>query len=398
MDSDIIDIITKAFYVYVNSIICIIGIEFNIVNLTVLKSPILNESPFTYLTALAYSDLLTLFFTLTTTFTRGFISNTDYLNVELFLKRMERLVFIPTANVFSAMSALVIVALTIERFFFIKFPMHSPIYCTKKNARRIIFALFVFILAFRWPMYFFSDAQITTTLNLTNDQNFTLISSQKVVVIKKFEEYHKVYFLASLTLFEIIPFILLSILNLIIVILLKYSNRKFENMNETHSFTTKFNMPNKTPKNSNVEFNANESSIRVLKRDSSRSISLNLKNKDINSISIRRRVNEFKLTRQIVGLVTLVVMSEICSILTYEKITEFLIGNHFPSYMSKVYKLQVVISNSVVLIVHSINFLILSAFNTRYSRILKEKYLCGFKRPMNKANRPNRHSYNFHLV
>lgn len=391
MESDTIDIITKAFYVYVNSIICIIGIEFNILNLTILKSPILNESPFTYLTALAYSDLLTLFFTLTTTFTRGFVSNTSYVNIELFLKRMERLVFIPTANVFSAMSALVIVALTFERFFFVKFPMHSPIYCTKKNARRIIFALFVFILVFRLPMYFFSDALITTSLNLTNEQNFTLTSSQKVIVIKKYEEYHKYYFLASLTLFEIIPFVLLSILNLSIIILLKYSNRKYEAMNETHAITTKFS-GNKT----NAEVNTKKSSLRNTKTDSSWSISFNTRN--MNSISIRRRVNEFKLTRQIAGLVTLVVMSEICSILTYEKITEFLIGNQFPSYMNKFYKLQVVISNSVVLVVHSINFLILSAFNTRYSRILKEKYYCGYKSSLGHTRRPNRLSYNFHLV
>jgi hypothetical protein len=228
------------------------------------------------LTALSCADLLTLFFTLTTTFTRGFISSSLNLDIELFLKRLERLVFIPTANVFSAMSVCIIVSLTIERFFFIKFPIHSPLYCTRKNARIIITVIFGLILAFRLPMYFFSDAQIQTTFNLTSvqsnftlqtnislqsihqvnlnltseQQNVILMTSQKIIVVKKYEEYHKSYFLVSLTLFEIIPFFLLSILNLSIIVLLKYSNRKFDAMNETLSI--RFTSANKAGNKSNT--------------------------------------------------------------------------------------------------------------------------------------------------
>ena len=169
MQSETIDGITKAFYMYINSFVCVIGILCNIFNLTVLSSPRLKESPFTYLTALACSDLLTLLFTLSMSFTRGF--TTPSIKLELFLKRFENLFFIPSANVFSAFSVYVIVALTIERFLFTRFPLNAPSYCTRSNARRVIVALFVVIFIFRMPMYFFRDSEIQTTLNTTFDEN-----------------------------------------------------------------------------------------------------------------------------------------------------------------------------------------------------------------------------------
>ena len=129
-------------------------------------------------------------------------------------------------------------------------------------------------------------------------------------------------------------------------------------MNETLSI--RFTSANKAGNKSNTEIC--QQSLGDINDNKSLPIRVSLKK--ISSATIRRKVNEFKLTRQIVGLVTLVVMSEICSILTYEKITEYLIGSHFPGYMNNTYKLQVVISNSIVLIVHSVNFLILSVLLT----------------------------------
>jgi len=387
MISETIDGITRLFYNYINPFICIAGIVCNTINLTVLTSVRLKESPFTYLTALACSDLLTLLFTLVTSLIRGYYDWID-INTEYVLKRLERLFLIPSTNVFSVLSMMIIVALTTERFIFTKFPMRAATFCTRSNARRILMILFGFILSFRLPMFLFSDAQIRTNFNLTNDH--TIVPSQRVVIVKIYEEYQNVYFLISLTLFEIIPFFMLSFLNLNIVVLLKKSNRKLDTLHANYpSSLSKSNIRpraslRKQESSATLQSEEREPVMRFQSGDPQRS---RKKSISFSSIKHRRKQEEIKLTRQLVGLVTLVVMSEICSIITYEKITEYLIGNRFPGYMGSPYKLQVVISNSVILIVHSVNFLLLCAFNSKYFKIFKENYLFMLRRLLKKPMR-----------
>ena len=355
MASDTVDLITNAFYNYIFPSICLFGILCNTLNLTVLSSKRLRESPFTYLTALACADLLTFCFTLSTFFSRGNFINYSSINIKYFVKKTEILFFMPTVNVFSAMSVSVVVALTIERFLFMKFPLHASTICTKHYARRVVAILFVFIALFRLPMYFFRDVQIQKT-----NQNVSMYDancSQTIMIVNKFEKYHKLYFTISLTIFEIIPFFVLSILNVGIVVLLKQSNKGFDALiaRKNDQFT-------------------NSSCKRMEQLET-----LDLDYKQSEKMT-RRKKDEIKLTRQLVVLVTLVVLSEIFSIVTYEKITEFLVGRHFLNYMNTEYKLQVAIANSINLIVNSANFLVLCAFNTRYFNIFKEKYSCIFRR------------------
>ena len=346
MASDTVDLITNAFYNYIFPSICLFGILCNTLNLTVLSSKRLRESPFTYLTALACADLLTFCFTLSTFFSRGNFINYSSINIKYFVKKTEILFFMPTVNVFSAMSVSVVVALTIERFLFMKFPLHASTICTKHYARRVVAILFVFIALFRLPMYFFRDVQIQKT-----NQNVSMYDancSQTIMIVNKFEKYHKLYFTISLTIFEIIPFFVLSILNVGIVVLLKQSNKGFDALiaRKNDQFTN--------------------SSCKRMEQ---------LETLDLDYKQFERRKNdEIKLTRQLALLITLFFFSEIWSIITYETITHYMIGRHFLNYMNTEYKLQVAIADSVNLIMHSSNFLVLCAFNTRYFNIFKEKY------------------------
>ena len=240
-NNDVIEKITTYYgYTYIIPCVCTFGIICNIVNLSVLASRRLKESPYTYLTALAYFDLLTLLFTLTTTFSRGAWSQkSSNAHTEYYLKRFERLFFLPSANLFSALSISVTVVLTIERYLFIKFPMHASSFCTPSNARRIVCVLIALVFTFRLPMYFFSDAVIESiptqqqsiNASMSSDQhNYsatstvpTLYNTQanskfRVLIVKKHEQYHKLYFLISFLLFEIVPFIILFTFNLNLVI------------------------------------------------------------------------------------------------------------------------------------------------------------------------------------
>ena len=159
MVSAIIEKITSVYgYTYIIPTICTFGILCNLINLSVLFNRRLKESPYTYLTGLAVSDLLSLFFINTTTFTRGswFFKTVQ---VDYWLKKLERQLFLPSANIFSALSVAIIGTLTIERYLFIKFPLKAIGYCSPKIARRIMALLFVCVLCFRFPMYLFFDVK-----------------------------------------------------------------------------------------------------------------------------------------------------------------------------------------------------------------------------------------------
>lgn len=102
---------------------------------------------------------------------------------------------------------------------------------------------------------------------------------------------------------------------------------------------------------------------------------INLKNKTIMDSKIeKRKRDQYKLTRTLISVVFFVLLSEISSISTYDSITEFLVGRRFKDYMTTYYKLQVFISNLIVLVVHSVNFFLYCAFNRKYLTIFKQKY------------------------
>jgi hypothetical protein len=307
---------------------------------------------------------------------------------------------LPSANLFSAISVTITVALTIERYFFIKFPMHVTTYCSPTNAKRTILFICLFVLLFRLPMYFFSDVVKlcpTPTLSSHNNSLNELNSSellsekciQKVLVVKKYEKVQSLYFSLSFFLFEIVPFFVLSLLNLNLLLLLKKSNKEIELLNNhsynCYQFMTQSTLSRARPSN---HLDVSVSSLKRIDSDcrylmlGTNSDRANSKiNRTIlpHSIKSKRKRSEIKLTRTLISVVFLVLLSEISSIVTYDKITEFLVGNYAPDYMKSGYKLQVFISNLIVLMIHSVNFFLYCAFNGKYLKIFKRKLQFCFR-------------------
>ena len=403
MDSDTIERITRYYgYSFIIPLVCAFGIICNIINLTVLSSRRLKESPYTYLTGLACFDLLTLLSTLYTTFTRGCWLK-YYKEFELSMMKLERLFFLPSANLFSAISVTITVALTVERYFFIKFPMHASTYCSPTNAKRTILLICLFVFLFRLPMYFFSDVanvcQSPTYQphNNNNSLNNQLNSSellpletciQKVLVIKKYEHFQSLYFSLSFIIFEIVPFFVLSLLNLNLLLLLKKSNKEIEMLNN-YSYNC-YQIMSRSALSQTRPSQHLEVSLPSLRRANSEyrylmlTTSSDRSNSKLNctilphSIKSKRKKSEIKLTRTLISVVFLVFLSEISSIVTYDKITEFLVGKYDASYMRNGYKLQVFISNLIVFLIHSINFFFYCAFNAIYLNIFKQRFHCCF--------------------
>lgn len=392
MSQETIEKITKHYgYSYINPFFCTFGIVCNIINLFVLSSRRLKESPYTYLTGLAVSDLLTLIFNFTTAFTRGhWIDYKNNPDTEYWLKKLDRSIFLPSANVFSALTVCITVALTVERYLFIKFPMHASSYCTTQNARIIMLIILVFVFLVRSPMYFFIDIKRTLVNNtLSTGGNLTY----EIKLVRNYPDYQKLYFVLSFFIFEIVPFFILSILNLNLIILVKNSLKELQNYNSDDvsfrrkSMNKKYLSMTEFQDNSG-SLNGAESSFLASKdqslktNDSNRNIS-NRESRSILKVcrSSRRKRDQLKLTRTLIAVVFFVILSEISSIVTYDKIAEFLIGRHIENYMKKIYPLQVFISNLIVLCVHFFNFFLYCAFNKKYVEVLKSKFAlnkCSF--------------------
>lgn len=418
MKKDVIDKITKYYgYGYIIPFVCTFGIVCNLINLSVLGSGRLKESPYTYLTALAWSDLLTLTFTLTTTFTRGVWLETNSYK-EFYLKKLERLFFLPSANVFSALSIAITVVLTIERYLFIRFPIHASSYCTSSNAKRIILVLVAVVFVFRLPMYFFSDVTLhklntsTTMMNLstTNESSTTL----RVDMIRKYEKFHKPYFFLSFLIFEIVPFILLFTFNLNLVLLIRSSMKELESFDgkrcksKSDSYETRRSLDpdqlthmaleqhaegNRLIKHSSSAHSMHRFSLFKANNNNHNNNNNNNHHNNTNHNNnnhnskhggsntlvrdykfAKRKRDQNKLTRTLTSVVFFVLLSEISSIITYDKITESLIARHFDNYMRTYYVLQVFVSNLIVNIVHSVNFFLYCAFNQKYLSIFRQRY------------------------
>ena len=120
----------------INYSIIIMGILFNILNLYVLLKSKLNESPYSYLTILAISDLGSLLSVGIEKIRQQF-EQTE-------LVRDSHLIIITILNIFQSCSIYITLALTIERFIFVHSPFKAMTICRKSIARRVCLVIFIF--------------------------------------------------------------------------------------------------------------------------------------------------------------------------------------------------------------------------------------------------------------
>lgn len=127
----------------INYFIISIGILFNILNLIVLLNSKLNESPYTYLTMLALSDLGALFMMAIENL-RHCMMQKDNHEVNIYIDYIFLFVIIPLTNIFLSCSMYCTLALTIERFIFVHSPFKAMTVCHRSIARRVCLGVFVF--------------------------------------------------------------------------------------------------------------------------------------------------------------------------------------------------------------------------------------------------------------
>lgn len=118
---------------HIHFVIIIAGIMLNILNIIVLLKAKLNESPYTYLTALAFSDIGALLMALV----NCLVSSARLINDGFVNYYLNIYFLIPFSNIFLSYSMFVTLALTIERFIFVHSPFKAVTVCRKSIARKV---------------------------------------------------------------------------------------------------------------------------------------------------------------------------------------------------------------------------------------------------------------------
>lgn len=164
-NSDILPNISSAeqfntiIYSFVIPTICVLGIIFNVINLLVLSSKILNESPYIYLTGLACADLLSLLLFLLSGIARGMYPDTYGWSL------YQSKIYSPIGSMSTMASIVLTVALTIERYTFVVMSLKYKAYCTPQTASRVTFTIYVICAIYNIPHFYATEVDENNHLN-----------------------------------------------------------------------------------------------------------------------------------------------------------------------------------------------------------------------------------------
>ncbi|CAL4098665.1 unnamed protein product, partial [Meganyctiphanes norvegica] len=130
------------------SVICLVGVVSNTLNLTVFLRGNLKESHYTYLTVLSASDLTTVWLVFFSGLARGVLKDS------LFWGCFDAFVHLPLGSASTSISILTLMLVTFERLVIIKAPVASMRLCTTTVARQASAMVILFSVIFSIPYCF----------------------------------------------------------------------------------------------------------------------------------------------------------------------------------------------------------------------------------------------------
>ncbi|CAH1778826.1 unnamed protein product [Owenia fusiformis] len=216
----------RVVFTFINPCICIFGIICNIFNLLVLTRKRLHESPYSYLTGLAVADLSTL----TLTFIHGTFSRaSDDTSYEW--KVFDVKVYFPLANMTSTTGIFITVVLTLERFIFVRYPLHAKDICTKTIAQRAIIITYLVACLINIPLFFCMDVE--------NKPNSTVKYQYASTAFEQSSIYHGITWF-HVTTIQLIPIFILGILNICLIIIVWRAQTRRESLKPKMSSSTEY--------------------------------------------------------------------------------------------------------------------------------------------------------------
>lgn len=150
--------VANAIEFYAIPIVCSLGIALNVINVLVLTEHYLKESPYVYLRALSVVDLSALFMsTIFFIFTkpresRNFMVSDGSPGRDFGIV-YGAYIFFPLSNLCISSSTWIVVTLTVERYLFIRYPLWARDRCTPNMAKLKILLLLVVLLFLNVPRF-----------------------------------------------------------------------------------------------------------------------------------------------------------------------------------------------------------------------------------------------------
>lgn len=300
-------------YGIVVTTIAFVGVFLNTFNLIVLSTKRFPESSYTYLAGLAVADSLSLFFFAVNGIGRGFYPN------HLAWRAFEVYVYFPCCTTTTTASILLTVTVTIERYAFIYHPLAAKTWCHQKTARKVVFVVWAVSVVINIPRFFVHAVGDQGELKFTsfgNSQSFAYLSWIYI-------------FLLSLT-----TALILVVFNILLIIGVRRTNAK----------------------------------RRALCAGGGGDVS--------GAYGARQHREETTLTRTLIIVVCVFIAGELPSSFTSRSLFLALIGRSDKSLLLTTgYRVAVLISTILVVVQHSMNFVVYCVFNRRFCDVLRRHYI-----------------------
>ncbi|XP_014262107.1 FMRFamide receptor-like [Cimex lectularius] len=205
-------------------VIVIIGIIGNVITIIVLTRKRMKSSTNSYLTALASSDLLFLVFNM-------ILSLEHYRG----MKHLDCITYwqiwrfsIWLADVTGGISVWLTVSFTLERYIAVCYPLKGKIICTESRARKVITVIVILVplITITTPFEYTVELQIDERTNTTQGIDTSELG--------KNETYKTLFYTTSSILFMIIPFIILTIFNSLLITAVQQSQKHRNKLTEDY--------------------------------------------------------------------------------------------------------------------------------------------------------------------
>ncbi|XP_013381671.1 probable G-protein coupled receptor B0563.6 [Lingula anatina] len=297
---------------YVVPSICLYGIISNILNIVVLSSNKLKDSLYTYLLGLAIADLLSLVLFLFSSLTRG-LYNGDFgwMTFEVYI-------YFPFASASTMASALQTIAVTIERFFWVSKPMKSKQFCTRELAVKVTLGIYITCIIFNIPRCFAFTLAKQVSCNSTESADFYHFS---------YTEFGTSSFYMAHSWVSLIGITFGGILFLLIFNILLFR----------------------------AVYISNKTSITM-----------------VSSSQQQRTKHQQRLTMTLVSVVTVFLIGELPSAMVNRSVSVAIYGQGDMSVLSnQTYQLMSLLGTTLVVLQHSLNFVIYCVLNRRFRTVFR---------------------------
>ena len=210
--------------IYIPPVLLVLGTIGNLLSFVIMAKNMLKVSTYSYLAVLAIMDLLVLYIGLLRMWIGAFALDIQHYS-NLMCKTVTFLGYVSSVT-----SVWLIIAVTIERFIAVKFPLRAPRMCNVTRARIVIVTVIIAICLLNSHIFWTVELQpkghnVTTYVCEASEQHAVLVS--------------EVWPWVDAAVYSFVPFVIITILNILIVRQVLYARErrtKLQNIELTTNF------------------------------------------------------------------------------------------------------------------------------------------------------------------